>query len=419
MRNRYMSIAITGMGIISPIGIGQTAFVEGLKTGQTNFSTVALNHQGRDYNYPSALVAGFDYKKAIEQLPLPEVIKKQAKRLRNISTGAKLGIYTAMNAWQSANLWEADVSRDRIAIVASGSNTQQASLEAVRERYREKLNFLNPTYGYNFLDTDIVGTLSELLQIKGEGHNIGAASASGNMALIQGYRLIESGEYDIVLVVAPAMELSIYEYQGFTALGAMAVPKQGQSLDSLCSPFDHSHCGFVYGQNAGTIIMESIAHAENRKAKCQGYMSGYGCSMDSNRNPNPSIEGETRAMQNALNKATLSIQQIDYINTHGTASVIGDKTEVEAILSIGAKDVKTNATKGLIGHGITSAGLVEAIASIVQMQEGFLHPTPNLIDPIDRELDWISSTALSAEIQTCMSNSFGFGGINTSIILQK
>jgi len=220
-----MSIAITGMGIISPIGIGQAAFAEGLKAGQTNFLTIELNHQERNYSYPSALVAGFDYKKAIEQLTLPEAINKQTKRLRNISVGAKLGIYTALEAWQAANLWNADLNKERIAIVASGSNTQQASLEAIRERYREKLNFLNPTYGYNFLDTDIVGTLSELLQIKGEGHTIGAASASGNMALIQGYRLIESGEYDIIVVVAPAMELSIYEYQGFTALGAMAVPR--------------------------------------------------------------------------------------------------------------------------------------------------------------------------------------------------
>lgn len=268
--------------------------------------------------------------------------------------------------------------------------------------------------------TLIKNNLIEIIpELEGEGYSIGAASASGNMALIQGYRLIESGVYDIVLVVAPAMELSLYEYQGFTALGAMAVPTPDKAIESLCNPFNQSHCGFVYGQNAGAILLESAAHAQKRKAPILGYMSRYGCSMDSNRNPNPSAEGEAKAMQKTLDKAKLNIAQIDYINTHGTASSIGDKTEVEAILSIGGHGLKANATKGLIGHGLTAAGLVEAIACIVQMKQGFLHPNPNLTSPIDSQLDWIKNAPLSTSVNTCISNSFGFGGINTSIIFQQ
>lgn len=414
-----MKVAISGVGIASPIGIGIANFSQALQSGQTNFSLREINHLDKNYTYPSALLSEFDYKQAIGQLTLPATVHKKAKRLRNISTGAKVGIYTALEAWEKAKFFESIPTPDRVAIVASGSNTQQASIGASQERYRAKLKFINPTYGFNFLDTDIVGTLSELLNIKGEGQSIGAASASGNMALIQGYRLIESGLYDVVAVVAPVMELSIYEYQGFTALGAMAVLTEDKQIDSLCNPFDQAHCGFVYGQNAGTIILESATHAQKRKATILGYLSGYGCSLDSNRNPNPSMEGEAKAMQNALAKASIPISAIDYINTHGTASVVGDKTEVEAILSIGGKGIKANATKGLIGHGITAAGLVEAIACLMQMQAGFLHPNPNLTNPIDRELDWIDKAVFPANIKTCMSNSFGFGGINTSIILQQ
>lgn len=414
-----MRIVVSGVGVVSPIGVGIAQFKEALKAGKSNFSLVALEHLGNTYTYPGALADSFDYKKTIDQLEAPETVKRQAKRLRNISMGAGQGVCAAIEAWQKAGLFDALPNPDKAAIVAGGSNTQQASLVQIQERYREKLKFLNPTYGFNFLDTDIIGALSQLLNIKGEGQSIGGASASGNMALIQASRLIESGAYDVVLALAPSMEPSIYEYQGFTALGAMAVLTADKKIESLCNPFDKSHCGFVYGQNAGAIVLESAGHAQKRKASILAEMLSYGCSMDANRNPNPSAEGEAKAMQKALNKAEIGVDQIDYINTHGTASVIGDQTEVEAILAIGGKGVKVNATKGLIGHGISSAGLVEAITCIIQMNERFLHPNPHLINPISEQLDWVQETLLEVNLEYCMTNSFGFGGLNTSIVLKN
>ena len=414
-----MRIAITGTGVISPIGIGMQDFRESLKLGSANFSLVQLEHQDNAFNYPGAIIESTDIKKRIDQLDLKEELKKQAKRLRNLSTGAWHGIFAALEAWINAGFFIDCPNPESVAIVSSGSNTQQSTLLKAHERYRGKLPYLSPAYGFNFLDSDIIGILSELLNIKGEGHLVGAASASGNMAIIQGARLISNGEYDVVLVVAPSMELSIYEFQGFTMLGAMAVVKEDGKVETICNPFDKSHSGFVYGQNAGAIILESERHAKKRAAKIHSYLTGYGTSMDGNRNPNPSVEGEARAMQNGLDMAGLNIQDIDYINTHGTASPLGDKTEVEAILSIGGRGIKANATKGLIGHGITSAGLVEAIASIVQMDGGFLHPNPNLVDPISNGLTWMQEKTISTTLRSCLSNSFGFGGINTTIILQQ
>ena len=224
-----MRVAITGEGVLSPIGIGKQEFAKALKLGKTNFSSIQLEHLSKTNTFPGAFISGFEYKKAIDQLPLPEDLKNKARRLRNTSTGALHGVYVALEAWGNAELFDTDLDFGRIAIVASGSNVQQASLIKTQNRYREKLNFLNPTYAFNFLDTDLVGILSELLNVKGEGHSIGAASASGNMAVIQGHRLVANGDYDIVLVVAPTMELSIYEYQGFTALGAMASISEGKS----------------------------------------------------------------------------------------------------------------------------------------------------------------------------------------------
>lgn len=414
-----MNVIISGTGIVSPIGIGIENFSEALQSGQTNFSIKELDHQGQTFSYPVAQVNDFDYKKEIEKLALGEGLKKRAKRLRNLSTGAMHGVCSALEAWLNAGLFDATLNPEKIAIVASGSNTQQATINKAHERYREKLKFINPTYGFSFLDTDIVGTLSELLDVKGEGHSIGAASASGNMAIIQGCRLIASGEYDVVLVVAPSMELSVYEYQGFTALGAMAVMGEGKQLTQLCNPFDESHCGFVHGQNAGAIILESESHAKRRGADLSIGIPAYGVSMDGNRNPNPSVVGEAKAMQSAMEMAELSADQIDLVNTHGTASLVGDQTEIEAILSLRMKGVKANATKALIGHGISAAGVVEAIGCVAQMKEGFVHPNKNLDAPISEDLQWVTTTMKNTQLNTVMSNSYGFGGINTSIIIQQ
>ena len=412
-------VVVTGLGVLTPIGVGLTSFIQALRNGKTNFSEVEFEHLGLQYQYPGALINDFEYKSEIEKLPLKDDLKKKAKQLRNLSVGTTHGIYTAMEAWLDSGLNNTNINSEKVALITSGSNTQQGTLFKTQERYREKLQFMNPTYGFGFFDTDIIGCLSELLGIRGEGHSIGAASASGTMALIQGCRLIAGGDYDVVFVVAPSMELSIYEYQGFTALGAMATLKDDKNISQLNNPFDKEHCGFVYGQNAGALILESENHAAKRKAKIKAAISGYGIVMDANRNPNPSAIGEAKSMRKALSMGNIFPEQIDYINTHGTASVIGDQTEVEAIVSLGVQGVKTNATKGLIGHGISSAGIVEAIASILQMNHGFIHPNPNLKNPITNSLGLMKQKSETASINYALSNSFGFGGINTSILLKN
>ncbi|MCR6643005.1 MAG: hypothetical protein NVV82_29445 [Sporocytophaga sp.] len=412
-------VQITGLGAISPVGIGINEFRTSLREGITNFSIQEFERGGQLFRYPVAKVKDFTFKEAIGSLSINEKIISSAKRLRNISASTANGIYSALEAWADAGLHDADIDLTKVAIVLGGSNTQQAMLQNVQEEYRDKLQFINPNYGLNFFDTDTSGALSELLGIRGEGHSIGGASASGNFALIQGHRLINSGEYDVVVVVAPLMELSVYELQGFTALGAMARVDENSTPSGLCRPFDTGHCGFVYGQVSGCIILESGEHAIKRRKKSYASLEGYGVSMDANRNPNPSVEGEKTAMLKAIKASGIRPNQIDYTNTHGTASPTGDKTEVEALLLAGLEGVKANSTKSLIGHGLSAAGLVEAIATVIQMQEGFLHPSHNLQNPVSDKIDWILDKAQQVNLGYALSNSFGFGGINTSIILKN
>lgn len=419
MNGLQTSIKVTGLGVITPIGIGLNQFTTALKNGTTNFSTIEFEQNQALFSFPIAQVNNFNLSELVSQININEIVMEKTKRLRNISTSASFGVYCALEAWADAGLKDANIDLSRVAIVSSGTNTQQATLKIMQDKYREKLQFMNPNYGLNFFDTDLLGVVSELLGIRGEGHAIGAGSASGNMAIIQGTRLIRSKEYDLVIVVAPLMDLSIYEFQGFTSMGAMARIGEGIDPSQICRPFDKGHSGFVNGQSAGCLILESQEHAAKRGKKAYGSIAGYGLSMDANRNPNPALEGEQTAMRSAMVSAGVAPDEISYVNTHGTASSIGDKTEVEALLSIGLEGVKANSTKSLIGHGLSAAGVVECIASLVEMRDNFIHQSHNLTDPINDKIDWIKQESHPMIIEYAMSNNFGFGGINTSIIIKK
>lgn len=418
MKEAKNSVQITGMGAITPISVGVKGFSKSLREGLCNFKITELALEHQSFRYPVAKVDSFDLMTSVENLGLPEIIIQKIKRLRNLSRSASYGLYCALEAWSDAELVNSAIDPERIAIVSGGSNIQQGSIHFMQEKYRGKLQFINPNYGLTFFDTDFIGILSEVLGVRGEGFSVASASASGTMAIIQGLRLVSSGDYDIVVVAAPLMELSVFEYQGFTALGAMANATE-MDADKICRPFDNKHCGFVYGENAGCLVLESEKYAEARGKKVYATICGYGLSLDGNRNPNPSAEGEAKAMCKAIQVAGIEGGDIDYVNAHGTSSVIGDKTEAEALINSGLANAKVNSTKSLIGHGLSAAGVVEAIASVIQMRDNFLHPNANLENPINDQLCWVGRQSEASKINYTISNSFGFGGTNTSIILKN
>ena len=407
------NVCVTAMGVATPIGIGINQFSDALKLGTSNFGYFETEWNGKKMSYPMAMVHDFKFVQEVDKLALSEELKTKAKRIRNLSRSQQFGLLTVLEAWSQIVTETVDLSK--VAIVSCGSNTQMSHIQGVHEQYREKLSFMNPNYGLSFFDTDLIGVISELLQIQGEGISVGAASASGNMGLIQACRMIGTGEFDQIIVVAPLMDLSVFELQGFTSMGAMAVYSDSLDPAAICRPFDTESKGFVFGQMAGTLIIESEKSIQKRNSKPLVSILGYGTSMDGNRNPNPSVSGEMKAMEKALFSAGLEAKEIQYINAHGTASKIGDKTESEAILNMSLGHAMVNSTKSLIGHGLTAAGLVESIATLIQMREGFVHPSKNLGDPITTEINWVTEKKINT-IDFAINNSFGFGGVNTSII---
>ena len=404
------NIKITGMGLVTPIGQGVAAFREALLSGKTQFGY--LKRPGREN--PKPFIGA-----ELPDIDVKSLFPEQSRLLRTAAWSAQIATVAVAEAWQDAKLNSGQVNPERIGLVIGGSNLQQRYQQQTWQRYHSRLEFLRPTYGLTFWDTDILGLLSQCFQIQGEGYSVGGASASGAIAIIHAARQILMEITDICIALAPLFDLSAYECQGLMNLGAMGSERFADRPDLACRPFDQDHDGFIYGEGCGVLILEREDHAQQRGVASYGNLVGWSLVLDGNRSPEPSQKGEERAMNAALAMAGLLPEQIHYVNTHGTSSPLGDKTEVAALKSVGFHHCLLNSTKSLTGHCLTAAGVVEAIAMLLQMNSSFCHPTHNLVNPIDDTLNWVKETSVEAEIQYAISYSFAFGGINTALLVEK
>jgi malonyl-ACP decarboxylase len=253
--------------------------------------------------------------------------------------------------------------------------------------------------------------------IRGLAYTVGGASASGQLAIIQAAQAVLAGHVDVCIALGALMDLSHWECQGLRALGAMGSDRFANDPASACRPFDRRHDGFIYGESCGAMVIEGGAGSAHRGVRPYAALRGWGLSMDGNRNPDPSVEGEIRVIGQALRSAEFTASQVDYVNPHGTGSVIGDEVELRALRACALTHAHLNATKSLIGHGLSAAGTVEAIITLLQMRLGQLHPTRNLEDPIDPEFRWVKEP-LGHQIERALTLSMGFGGINTALCWQ-
>jgi malonyl-ACP decarboxylase len=226
---------------------------------------------------------------------------------------------------------------------------------------------------------------------------------------------VASGQVDACVALGALMDLSYWECRGLRALGAMGSTMFAERPQAACRPFDRAHDGFIYGECSAAIVLESATSVASRGRRPYARMAGWGMAMDANRNPDPSREGEVRAMRDALDRAGWQAADVDYVNPHGTGSIVGDETEVAALKEVGLGAARINATKSLTGHGLTAAGAVEVVATLLQMRAQRLHPTRNLDDPIDSTLHWVGADAVDASMNRALSLSMGFGGINTAL----
>ncbi|MFI6099278.1 beta-ketoacyl synthase N-terminal-like domain-containing protein [Lentzea sp. NPDC051213] len=292
---------------------------------------------------------------------------------------------------------------ERCGLIVAGGQPLGHQAETVL-RHREKPTALRASYALTHLDVDVVGVVSELTGIRGEGWALGGGSASGTLAVIQAARMIDAGWLDQVLVVAPLAELSAAEFEAFRRTGAMV------AAGETCRPFDVERSGFVYGQAAAALLLE------RESAQPLAEIAGHGQCLDARRGTEPDSSGQVAAMRAALGQVDPS--EVGYVNAHGTGSVLGDETEARSIGTVfGAATPLVNSTKPIVGHCLSAAGLVELIATVVQLGANTVHPNPTLGRPIGG-IRLAGRTAEHHPIRAALSNSFAFGGINASVLVR-
>jgi malonyl-ACP decarboxylase len=324
---------------------------------------------------------------------------------------------TLYEAWQDARLDNIDPLR--IGLIVGGSNFQQRDLVNAQAANAKRFRYLRPTYGLSFMDSDLCGLCTELFGIRAFAYTVGGASASGQLAVIQAIEAVRSGQADVCIALGAMMDLSRWECQGFRSLGAMGSDRFATKPALACRPFDRQRDGFIFGESCAAVVVESEASLRQRGATPYARLAGWSLHIDGNRNPNPSLEGEVTVITHAMARAGWSARQVDYINPHGSGSVLGDEVELQAIQRCGLAGAPLNSTKSITGHGLSAAGSVEIVATLLQMREGRLHPSRNLQDPIETDCEWVRERSVSHAVTRAMSLSFGFGGVNSALCLQR
>jgi malonyl-ACP decarboxylase len=399
---QWPSPVVTGVGVVSAIGSGKDAFTKAMLEGRTAFGVMQRPGRQRESEYLGA---------EIDEMACPPEIARQTWRAASLS--ARAALVVLHEAWNEAGLDAVDPSR--IGLIVGGSNVQQRELTQVHEAHGGSSTFLRPTYALSFLDSDLCGFCTAQFGIRGMAYTVGGASASGQLALIQAAQAVVGGQVDVCIALGAMMDLSHWECRGLRAIGAMGSDRFASEPSLACRPFDRDHDGFIFGESCGAVVIESRESSRRRGVVPYAALRGWGMTMDGNRNPDPSMEGEVRAIRQALAAAGCTPSQVDYVNPHGTGSVVGDETELKALHASGLTGVHLNATKSLIGHGLSAAGVVEAIAMLLQMRAGALHPTRNLDHPIDAQFNWVRDEPVPHQIENAVTLSMGFGGINTAL----
>jgi malonyl-ACP decarboxylase len=405
------SLVISGLGVVSAVGQGREAFTSALLSGNGRFGVMA--RPGRQYDQEGEASAYLGAE--LSGLELPDAVSPQLRRTASLS--AQAALLTVLEAWNGARL--DGVARPRIGLIVGGCNVQQRELVLTQEAYRNRLAFLRPTYGSTFMDTDIVGICTQHLDIKGPSFTVGGASASGQLAAIQAAHAVRSGAVDVCIAVGALMDLSYFECQAFRAMGAMGTDRFASEPELACRPFDAESDGFIFGEACGAIVIERHDHVQRRGVAPLAIFAGAAIVMDATRSPLSSCEGETQVIKEALQQAGISPAEIDYVNPHGSGSRQGDAIELAALKASGLAHARINATKSITGHGLTAAGMLEIVATLIQMQQSQLHPSLNLKNPIDDAFYWVGSDSVRHDMAAALTLSYGFGGINTAVCLRR
>ncbi len=406
-------VVITGIGPITASGVGRTEFLQGLQGGRSPIGRVSRFDPSVFRSHLAAEVMGFEPTRYME-----------VKRARRLDRFGQFAIASARLALDDARLSESDVDGERVA-VQMGS-----ALGGISHAEQELQGFLKR--GVRGVDprlalTVFAGAASCNVAIEfgfsGPNSTNAMSCASGTMAIGEAWRLIGEGSADVALAGGVEAPLSPLSYGAFAIIRAMS--QRNDDPTTACRPFDADRDGFVMGEGACTVVMESLEHAKARGATVLAEVLGYGNSNDAHHMTAPRPDGSqaTRAMRLALDRAGLSPSDIDYVNAHGSSTPLNDGTEsaaIRAVLGDQADRVPVSGTKPFYGHALGASGAIEVGVCCLAMDEAWLPPTLNLEEPGEGcDLDYVVGNGRREAPRAVLTNSFGFGGINASLVLRR
>ncbi len=405
-------VVVTGMGVITPIGLNVEDFFENIKAGNHGFGMITRFDASEYKAHVAAEVKGFAAKNYMD-----------AKAARRMEPFSQYAVAAAKEAMEHAGL---DMSKEDPYRVGCSIGSGIGSLEQIEREYTKICekgpNRVAPLMVPMMISNMAAGNVSIAYGLKGKSLNVVTACATGTHSIGEAYRSIQVGDADVMLAGGTESCICQTGVAGFAALTALS----GSEDPDRCSiPFDKDRDGFVMGEGAGIVVLEELEHALARGAKILCEVVGYGATSDAYHITSPAEDGmgAATAMRWAVEESGAALEDIMYVNAHGTSTHHNDLFETRAIkLAFGehAKNMKINSTKSMIGHLLGAAGAVEFITCVKEMEEGFVHVTRGLENPDEEmDLDYVKGEGVKMDLQYALSNSLGFGGHNASILIRK
>ena len=413
MLDNHRRVVVTGMGVISPVGLTVSDTWEALVSGKSGVDYISRFDPTAFETKFAAEVKGFD--------PMVYVNRKEAHRMDRFT---QFAVAASLQAVEAARLSIDNSNAEETGVIIGNS---VCGLLEVAEQFKV-LSESGPRKISPLLAPTMTGDaapvqVSLILGAKGPNYSPSSACSSSSDSIGHAYKTIRYGEAKIMITggaEAPIMPICVAAFNAARALSA-----KNNDPQSACRPFDAERDGFVLGEGAATIILEDLGYALKRGAPILAEIIGYSANSDAFHitQPSPNGEGATKALNLALKKAGISPGEVDYINAHGSATVLNDKTETHAIKSVfgeSAYHIPISASKSMLGHLIGASGAIEAVICILAINHGIIPPTLNLTHPDPEcDLDYVPNEARPVVVTTAVSNSFGFGGHNSVLIFRR
>jgi 3-oxoacyl-[acyl-carrier-protein] synthase II len=407
-------VVVTGIGVVSPIGIGKDEFWLALKEGKSGVKRVddRIDLSGIACKI-AAPVEDFE--------PLDFMKPKRAKRLNR---ACQFIIAATAQALEDAKIDFTKISKKGIGVIIGvGIGELSSLLENHLKILQKRPERISPFFVTQFMPNSPSAEIAIEWGFESLNFGVVTACASSTHAIGLAAEMIKGGFAKMVVTGGTEALIEPLVLAGFDRIGALS--RRNQEPSKACRPFDAQRDGFVLGEGAGIFILEDLKQAEKRNVHVYAEIAGFGQNCDAYHitAPDPKGKGASKVMEIALKRAKILPETVNYINAHGTSTPLNDKVETFAIKKLfgkQAKKIPISSTKSMIGHLLGAAGIVEAIATLMALEQGVIHPTLNLENPDPEcDLDYVPNEARQAEVKVALSNSFGFGGHNACLVFRK